>query len=124
MPKSSSILIADDDRVTVQMIGATLRKGGYGILQAYDAMQAFMFAQREQPAAVLVDVNMPGGSGLDVVKKLKNSLRMGAAPVIAMSVSQDPTLPERAEQAGADAFLRKPVDNDALLQLLERLLGS
>ena len=118
-----SILVADDDRTTVELLTARLRKAGYGVIHAYDSMQALMFAQRESPALVVVDVNMPGGGGLDVLKKLKASARMAQLPVIAMSVSEDPGLPERAIAAGAAAFVRKPLDFDALAALLEQLIG-
>ena len=123
-PKVKKVLVADDDRVTVQLLTTHLRKAGYEVVQAFDAMQAFMFAQRESPSAVVVDVNMPGGSGLNVLSRLKASAKHGQVPVIAMSVSTDPKLPDEALRLGADAFLRKPVNNDELATLIERLLAD
>lgn len=122
--KKRSILVADDDRMTVQLISARLRKAGYDVIPAYDAMQAHMFAQREVPAAVLIDVNMPGGGGLDALRKIRASAKTGAVPIIAISIADDPKLPERSVEAGAEAFLKKPVDLDALESLLGDILGE
>jgi len=124
LTKRYTVLVADDDRMTVQLISARLKKAGYDVLAAYDAMQAHMFTQREQPDAVVIDVNMPGGGGIEALKKIRASARTSATPIIAMSIADDPTLPERSVAAGAEAFLRKPVDLDALEGLLSDRLGG
>ena len=122
--KAPSVLVADDDQMTVQLLSARLRKAGYAVTPAYDAMQAFMYAGRAAPDIVLVDVNMPGGGGLGVLSKLKSSAKMAQVPVVAMSVSTDPALPAAAAGLGAEGFLRKPVDFDQLFELLEQLIGK
>jgi len=119
-----TVLIADDDRVTVQLLSTRLRKSGHAVTSAYDAMQAHMFAQRDVPDVVLMDVNMPGGGGLEALRKMKASAKTATVPVIAMSIGDDPTLPERSLDAGADAFLKKPVDFEALEALLTEILGA
>ena len=121
---SRTILIADDDRLTVQLLTARLRKSGYTVTSAYDAMQAHMFAQREVPDAILMDVNMPGGGGLEALRKIKSSAKTATVPVIAMSIADDPGLPQRSRDAGADGFLTKPVELDELEAQLKELLGG
>lgn len=121
---TAKILLADDDKVTLGILGMGLQHEGYRVLTAMDAMQAIMVAHRGTPDAILLDVMMPAGSGLDVIKKLKASSDTQLIPVIAMSTSKDATLPTQAMAAGAEAFLPKPVHLPDLLELLRRLLGQ
>ncbi|HEX9293609.1 MAG TPA: response regulator, partial [Gemmatimonadales bacterium] len=94
--KGKKILLADDDPVTLETLGAQLRGVGYQVVTAMDAMQAFMVAQRSAPDAVLLDIQMPGGTGLDTLKRLRTSTKTQAIPVIAISGLRDPEMGKRA----------------------------
>lgn len=114
------ILIADDDRVIAQLIAAVVRKAGHIPLHAYDAMQTVMFASRPPaPHIIILDINMPGGSGLDALMKIKRSAKTAVIPVIVVSGSIDQSLSRKVSELGAAAFLVKPVDPDALQQAIE-----
>ena len=115
------ILLADDDKVTLETIGAQLRGVGYQVVTAMDAMQAFMAAQRTSPDIVLLDIQMPGGTGLDTLKRLHASTKTQAIPVIA--ISAHPKLGPQAMALGAVEFLAKPVDFERLRGTLARLLA-
>lgn len=80
---TAKILLADDDKVTLSVLGASLHHEGYRVVTAMDAMQAIREAHRNIPDAIILDVMMPGGSGLDVLKKLKASNETQLIPVIA-----------------------------------------
>ena len=84
------ILIADDDRVLAQLLSSRLSKENFTVVVSYDAMHAFMSAMRLAPAVVRLDINMPGGTGLEVLKRLKTSTRTSLIPVIVLSGSLDP----------------------------------
>src|SRR5712691_10051806 len=120
--KGKKILLADDDRVTLDTLGAQLRGVGYQVLTAMDAMQAFMVAQRSAPDAVLLDIQMPGGTGLDTLKRLRTSTKMQNVPVIAMSALPGAEPKTRALALGAVEFFAKPVDFARLRESLARLL--
>src|SRR5216117_232661 len=104
------ILLADDDKVTLETIGALLRGVGYQVVTAMDAMQAFMAAQRTNPDVVLLDIQMPGGTGLDTLKRLRTSMKTQAIPVIAMSALPGADPKARALALGALEFFSKPVE--------------
>jgi len=87
-----------------------------------DAMQAVRAAHKDHPDAIIMDVMMPAGSGLNALKQIKASNRTQLIPVIAVSSSTDPDVPGRMLAAGADEFLPKPVDLPRLADLLHRLL--
>jgi CheY-like chemotaxis protein len=119
--RGKKILVADDDRVTLDTLGAQLRGAGFQVVTAMDAMQAFMVAQRSNPDAVLLDIQMPGGTGLDTLKRLRKSTKTQAIPVIA--ISAHPKLGPEAAALGAIEFFAKPVDFERLRGTLERVLA-
>jgi CheY-like chemotaxis protein len=118
------ILIADDDTVLVTMLSAGLRTRGHTVVVARDAMQAVMFAIQSQPDAILLDINMPGGTGLNVLRRLKASSKTESIPVLVLSGSSDPALPDTVQQLGAAAFMSKPVDPAALVEELTRTVSA
>ena len=119
------ILIADDDRVLSHLLCNRLRARGCDVVAAFDAMQAFMFSLRApQPDAIVLDVNMPAGTGVETLKKLKLSTKTAFIPVIVLSGSTDPRLPEIVVELGAAQFLAKPTDPEALFEALSNLLAA
>jgi DNA-binding response OmpR family regulator len=118
------ILIADDDPVMAATLSGVLKARGYGVVVARDAMQAVMFAVQQQPSAILLDVNMPAGTGLGALTRLQASARTNSIPVIVVTGSTDVTLPAAVRAGGAKDFFKKPVDLDALCARLEELLPS
>ena len=122
--RGNKILVADDDKVTLETLGAQLRGAGFQVLTAMDAMQAFMVAQRSAPDVVLLDIQMPGGTGMDTLKRLRSSSKTQGIPVIAMSALKDPGLDKRALALGAVEFVAKPVDFVRLRESINRLVTS
>jgi len=119
-----SILIAEDDQVTVRILSGRLRALGFHVLVAFDAMQALMLAQRHQPAAVILDIQMPGGTGVEVLTRIKASAKTCQIPVLVVTGSIEAEREASVRQMGADEFFLKPVDFDELHRALCRLLGK
>jgi DNA-binding response OmpR family regulator len=117
-----TILIADDDRVLTAMLTVRLKKDGFKVVVAFDAMQAIMAAVRNPPAAVLLDVNMPGGTGLQVLRQLRNSTKTNQVPIIVVSGSLEPGTEKTVRELGADDYVAKPPDYDLLLGKIKQLL--
>ena len=113
------ILIADDDRVIAQLVSAVVRDAGHVPLHAYDAMQTVMFAMRTPaPDLIILDINMPGGTGLDALRKLKMSAKTAQIPVVVLSGSIDQSLPAKVKELGASGFLTKPIDPATLAEAI------
>jgi CheY-like chemotaxis protein len=118
------ILVADDDRVISTLICGVLAKAGHRPTPARDAMQALMFAMRSPaPELILLDVNMPGGTGVEALRKLKLSARTSGIPVIVVSGVDDPAMPQRMRELGALDVLAKPVDAERLLAAVDHAVG-
>jgi CheY-like chemotaxis protein len=124
LASKETVLVVDDDPVTVQILSSHLREHGYNVATAADAMQAVMYSLRGPLSAIFLDIKLPGGSGLDVLKKLKSSARTAQIPVIVITGLDDPAIPQKARELGADEFLRKPLDLPQITHVLKRLLGE
>jgi DNA-binding response OmpR family regulator len=118
-----TILIADDDRVLVTGVAEFLRKKGFNVVPAFDSMQAMLAARQSPIKAIILDINMPGGTGLHVLEKLKAMTKTSQIPVLVQSASLDPAMAEQVKGLGADEFLKKPVDYGQLYAALLRVLG-
>jgi DNA-binding response OmpR family regulator len=105
------------------MVSEFLRKKGFNVVPAFDSMQAMMGVRNASPKAVILDVNMPGGGGIDVIKKLKSMTKTTQIPVLIMTASLDPKVADEVRDLGADEFLTKPVDLEKLHAALLRVLG-
>jgi CheY-like chemotaxis protein len=121
--KKDTVLVADDDRVVHTLITDFLRRKGFNVVPAFDSMQAMLGVRNASPKAVILDINMPGGGGIDVLRKLKLSTKTTQIPVLVITGSEDPKLAEEAREVGAEEFLTKPVDLEALHAALLRALG-
>jgi CheY-like chemotaxis protein len=119
-----TILVADDDRVVVELLSLWLDPHGFTVAGAADGMQVIMAVRRAPPAAILLDLMMPGGTGFDVMKRLHSNAAMQRIPVIVMSASVDPELPHTAREAGAAAFLSKPLEQAELVATIRGVLGQ
>jgi CheY-like chemotaxis protein len=110
------ILVADDDKVVSMLICGILRDEGHQTLTAYDQMQALMFAAKTpSPDAIILDLNMPGGTGRETLRRLKTSAKTSHICVIVLSGTSDPDAPAVVRELGGNAFLPKPVNREHLL---------
>jgi len=112
---SPKILVIEDDPVTRRIIDVQLRAAGYETALAFDGMTALRTAQKERPDLVILDLGLPGGDGFNVMERFKQLTPLSTIPIIVFSARDPAQYKERALNAGAVAFLPKPLDNEALL---------
>jgi CheY-like chemotaxis protein len=117
------VLVADDDKTVVALLAEFLRKNNYHVVPAFDSMQAMVGVRQTKPKAVILDIAMPGGNGLDILKKLKTMNTTTQIAVIILTGSTDPKIKDQCLAAGADAFLSKPPNLPELLTVLNAAVG-
>jgi DNA-binding response OmpR family regulator len=94
---------------------SVLRAGGHEPMPAFDFMQTLMLAMRvPAPEAILLDLSMPAGTGLNVLEKLKGSFKTSHIPVIVVSGTADDDTRAAVMANGAAVFLAKPVSPEDL----------
>jgi len=115
------VLLIDDDKTIVSTVSAVLRAAGYQVVSALDPVQGFMAFRREKPQVVVLDLMMPAGGGMQLLGKL---VAVGKVPVIVITGLTDGKVEAEATAAGAAGFLTKPVNPQALQELVEELVAS
>jgi two-component system KDP operon response regulator KdpE len=108
------ILIVDDDQDLLVGLGIRLRAAGYQIAVAPDAGAAVRAVAECRPDLILLDLGLPGGDGLWMLRRFKNSPITQSIPVIVIT-AHDTARESKVMEEGASAFLQKPVDNSELL---------
>ncbi len=122
-PKGPVVLVVDDDSDMVRFIGAVLQTEGVQTVAAFDAIQGFLVAQRQQPAAIFVDWHMPAGGGPQLLRRLRDQRRTSSIPVIVITADPDTTLPAQANGLGARTLLVKPVTPEQVLEAVRSHAG-
>lgn len=118
----TTVLYVEDDEDNAFMLGRRLQRHGIHIRHVEDGEKALIAAVWKRPDAVLLDINLPGINGVEVLQKLRANALTSDVPVIVLSahVMEDDIL--RAMQAGANAFVPKPIDFPKLLDALQRVI--
>jgi two-component system KDP operon response regulator KdpE len=118
------ILVVEDDCDLALGLTVRLRANPYQVLNAHDAVSAVDVATQELPDLVILDLGLPGGDGLLVMERMRQRNSLVGIPVIVLT-AQDPDLFEKASLlAGAQLFLRKPVENTDLINAVRNALGE
>ena len=123
MAEKPKVLVIDDDRPLAQLLAQQLQQAGFPASAAVDPIQGFMFAQRESPGLILLDINLPAGGGFPLLEKLRKTPRTKLIPVIVITAAPDPEMETQARAKGAEGFLRKPITNEAMIAEVERVLA-
>ena len=118
---AKTILICEDDDNLRQLIRVVIGSG-YHIVEAGDGDEALVLASEHRPDLIILDLMMPRMSGLDVLQQLRANAATDGMHILVMSAW--PNAVEAARMAGADAFLQKPFEPDALTALVEEALGA
>ncbi len=117
----ATLLICDDEDVLRDLIRATL-DGQYALVEARDGDEALRRARERRPDLMLLDMMMPGRSGLDVLGELRADPRLADVPVIMLTARTQAVDRDAAEEAGADRFLAKPFSPGELLAVVNDVL--
>jgi putative two-component system response regulator len=122
MRKAGTVLVVDDYEANLRGLGALLKSASYAVLCASNGRDALDIVKRERPDLVLLDVVMPGLSGVDVCRELKRSPDTCLVPVIMISGAQERQTVIAGLEAGADDFLTKPIDAEELYTRVRSLM--
>ena len=120
---SDDILIVDDNALNLELLTFILTASGYGVRSAANADEAIAAIERSPPRLVLMDLQMPGMSGLELTRRLKAAPATRAIPIIAVTAYAMQGDEAKARAAGCDDYVTKPIDRVLLRQLVARHLG-
>lgn len=118
----SAILIVDDEPSVRALVRDVLELEGYDVVEAADGPSALSSVVDAKPALMVLDIMMPGMSGLDVLRTLRREHSGSDLPIILLTAASDDDTTWAGWTAGASVFLPKPFDPNHLLDWVERLI--
>jgi CheY-like chemotaxis protein len=116
---AATILVCDDDPSLRELVRAVLGSR-YRFLEAADGTEALMLAREERPNLIVLDVMLPGLSGIEVLEELRSTEALKEIPVVVITAWSHAEI--AVQVAGADRFVSKPFDPDELSTAVEELL--
>ena len=117
---SKTVLVVEDDDLNMMVFREALLAHGYTCVEAIDGLQAIRLAEEEHPDLILMDMQLPGVSGMDVTRTLKAAEDLRHIPVIAVTAFAAYGDEERVRACGCEDYLSKPISIGHLIEAIER----
>ena len=121
---AETILVVDDNEANMRLMNAVLKTRGYNLLEARSGEAALEMLATQRPSLVLMDVQMPGLSGIDVARTIRAMPALAALPLVAITAMAMKGDREEIMAAGFNDYLAKPYKMGELLALVARWLSS
>ncbi|MEW6248562.1 MAG: response regulator [Nitrospirota bacterium] len=119
-----TILIVDDCMTTRRLIAVYLKGEGYDLIQAVNGLEALEKLALRSVDLVITDINMPQMDGVALTRALKQDSALKRIPVLMLTTEHEERERQRGFDAGAEAYLVKPVTQEQLAQEVRRILRS
>jgi two-component system phosphate regulon response regulator PhoB len=120
---NNRILVVDDEADVVQLVGANLSNAGFFVFRAEDGAAAIATARRESPALIVLDIMLPGMSGLDVTRALKRDPATALISIILLSARTEEVDRILGFELGVDDYLAKPFSPRELVLRVKAILS-
>ncbi|MCA9899468.1 MAG: response regulator [Anaerolineales bacterium] len=125
MPKTDKkVLCVEDNPVNMLLVSRIVEAEGHELIKAVDATAAEAILAETVPDIILLDINLPGKSGLDLAREFKGDVRLAPVPLIATTAQVLVGDRERCLEAGCDDYLPKPLDIRKLREVLRTYLNN
>ncbi len=119
---SRCVLIVEDNPLNMKLFAAMISAQGYDVLQAANGAQALDVARRRHPDLIVMDLQLPDISGLQVTQELKAAVDTREIPIVATTAFTSPSDEAEIRASGCDAFMAKPIAISEFLELIDLLM--
>lgn len=119
-----TVLIVEDNELNMKLFNDLLEAHGYQTVQTRNGMDALPLARKHRPALILMDIQLPEVSGLDVTKWLKEDDALKDIPVIAVTAFAMKGDEQRIREGGCEAYISKPIAVGAFLETIEQFINK
>lgn len=123
-PMAKTVLIVEDNELNMKLFHDLLEAHGYETLQTRDGMEALNLAREHRPDLILMDIQLPEVSGLEVTKWLKEDDQLREIPVVAVTAFAMKGDEERIREGGCEAYISKPISVSMFLDTVRRFIGD
>lgn len=121
--RAKTVLIVEDNELNMKLFHDLLDAHGYATLQTRNGMEALKLAREHRPDLILMDIQLPEVSGMDVIKLLKEDDDLRAIPVIAITAFAMKGDEERIRQSGCEGYLSKPISVVKFVETVRNFIG-
>lgn len=121
---SKTVLIVEDNELNMKLFRDLLEAHGYQTLQTRNGIEALSLAREHMPDLILMDIQLPEVSGLDVTKWLKEDEQLCNIPVIAVTAFAMKGDEERIREGGCEAYISKPITVSMFLDTIRQFIGG
>ena len=121
---TKKVLIVEDNELNMKLFHDLLEAQGYETLQTREGLQALALAREHRPDLILMDIQLPEISGLEVTKWLKEDDALRSIPVVAVTAFAMKGDEERIRQGGCEAYLSKPISVGKFIETIRQFLGD
>jgi two-component system cell cycle response regulator DivK len=118
-----TILVVEDNELNMKLFHDLLEAHGYNILQTRDGMEALKLARHHKPDLILMDIQLPEVSGLEVTKWIKEDDELRAIPIIAVTAFAMKGDEEKIREGGCEAYIAKPISVTNFLKTVQQFLS-
>ena len=121
---TKKVLIVEDNDLNMKLFHDLLDAQGYETLQTREGLQALALAREHRPDLILMDIQLPEISGLEVTKWLKEDDELSHIPVVAVTAFAMKGDEERIRQGGCEAYISKPISVTKFIETIKSFLGD
>ncbi len=121
---NKTVLIIEDNKQNLYLLRFLLERNGYEVAEATDGREGISAACRLQPAAILLDIQLPGMNGYAVAEELRKHETLKSIPIIVVTSYALAGDREHALAAGATDYIEKPIDPDTFMDRIRKYLSS
>ena len=122
MPKR--VMIVEDNELNMKLFRDLIEASGYETIQTRNGMEALDLARKHRPDLILMDIQLPEVSGLEVTKWLKEDDELHVIPVIAVTAFAMKGDEERIREGGCEAYISKPISVSMFLDTVRQFIGE
>lgn len=115
-------MIVEDNELNMKLFNDLLESRGYDIIQTRDGMEALKLARSERPDLILMDIQLPEVSGLEVTKWIKEDDDLKSIPIIAVTAFAMKGDEEKIREGGCEAYIAKPISVSNFLETVAKYL--
>jgi two-component system, cell cycle response regulator DivK len=118
-----AVLVIEDNKDNLKIVTYALQRAGYRVLAAETGEEGFELALAEQPAFILMDINLPGMDGIETTKRIRASRIDGDIPIVAITSYAMIGDRERIMAAGCTGYIEKPIDPLTIINHIHKIIG-
>jgi two-component system cell cycle response regulator DivK len=121
---TKTVLIIEDNDLNMKLFADLLRSEGYRVLESREGVPGFQLARQERPDLIVMDIELPAISGLEITRWLKDDAELARIPIVAVTAYATKGDEARVLEAGCEVYLAKPISVTHFIGTVRRLIEA